>query len=45
MSTKKQGTLATPVEWAKHLRKRNKRRQWKKERKAVKKFVVNEGSF
>jgi hypothetical protein len=39
MSTKKKGTLAAPVEWAKHLRPYRKRQQWKKERAAAKKQV------
>jgi hypothetical protein len=38
MATRKKGTLTTSGEWAKHLRKYNKRKFWKGERKEAKKI-------
>jgi len=39
MSTKKNGTLAPPLEWAKHQRPEIRRRQWKAERQAAKALI------
>ena len=42
MSTKKQGTLADPVEWAKHQRPYRRRMQWKRERQAFKRLLAKD---
>jgi hypothetical protein len=42
MATKKKGLLTSSGEWAKHLRKFNKGKFWKKERQKEKKMVRQE---
>jgi len=42
MGNKKKGQLTTDGEWHKHLRSYLKRKFWKRERNAVKRFIEDE---